>query len=418
MSTQEITKSFKVEPDQSSAFIAEAFGIEAGYTKEVLDLTLPDTLHGVTYITGESGSGKTTLLKQLGWEEDYSLPIPDGALYSWADSEEEAIKLLSMVGLGDALLFVSKYGELSDSQQHRAELYLHLLNGTDPLLIDEFLATLDRESAKAVSFVFQKICRKLDRDIVVATSHTDLIEYLQPDLLVEGKAFPSRWSIEVSPVAATNPFVPNLTYTEKDKEWYRDCSLGELHYKGKYTGGVKDYLAARYEGKLVGFLIATYRMHDGGRRISRLVTHPSYRGCGIGQAITKRYLEEEPGADVVASMARFNPVFAKAGMKRVEDSEQKPPTGLKTDLKQFDFDRDNWYSKDYCVEFMQDPECREMMAEYASTVNYLVTPGGESLTDDEVAERIESKAQTAGRILWNIRPKTMAKFVGPAYPSD
>lgn len=410
-----IEQTFTVEPSQSSAEIAEAFGIEAGHEKRVVDVEVPNELPDVTYITGESGCGKTTLMKELGWSQAaQQIDIPDGPLFEWADDTGEALRLLSQVGLSDATLFVSRYEELSDSQQFRARLYKRLLSDDDVLFFDEFLSTLDRMTARPVAYVFQKVCRRLDKKVVVATAHNDLREYLQPSLYIEGKAFPSRWTVDYQPdIEPENPFIDNLEIRDEDKEWYRECHLGELHYKGKYTGGVKDYKACYYDDKLVGFLISTYRMWDGGRRISRLVTHPSYRSCGIGQYIVEDYLEERPEADTVAAMARFNPVFEKAGMTRVEDSEVKPPTGLTTDLKAEGFDKDQWYSKSYCIDFMQDSDNRDLLAEYAEELSYFVSPGGEYLEDDEVQEKIENDAELAGRVLWNVRPKTMAKFVGP-----
>jgi GNAT superfamily N-acetyltransferase len=313
-------------------------------------------------------------------------------------------------------MFVSTYEELSDSQQYRAQLYNGLLSDKETLYFDEFLSTLDRKTAHSVAFVFQKVVRRSDKNVVLSTAHSDLSDYLQPNLEVVGKAFPHEWEvIEHENREITNPFTDNLDFSWEDKEWYRECRLGELHYKGKYTGGVKDYLAAYYNDKLVGFLISIYRMHDGGRRISRLVTHPSYRSVGIGRTIVEKYLEHKPSADVVAEMAKYNPVFDRAGMERVENSEVKPPTGLHTDLRDCGFDHDKWYQKSYCIDFMQDKENRKMFAEYASNLSNYITPAGRNLTEEEREDKIINEPQTAGRVLWNVRPKEMAKFVGPEY---
>lgn len=409
-----VEKSFTVEPDQTSAEIAEAFGIGGGYERQVLDVELPETLPQVTYITGESGCGKTTLLRELcEGSPDNLTDVPDGPLWTWADDVDTALEYMSKVGLSDATMFVSRYEELSDSQQYRARLYHALLSDKPVLYFDEFLSTLDRETARAVAYVFQKVCRRNDKKVVVATAHDDLEPYLQPDLTVRGSAFPHEWEVIEHEGEPSNPFTDDLRFEWKDADWYRECRLGELHYKGKYTGGVKDYLAVYRGDRLLGLLIATYRMHDGGRRISRVVVHPSYRGIGIGQALVSRYLEKEPAADTVAEMAKYNPVFEKAGMERVEDSVVKPPSGLKTDLDEAGFDRDRWHDKDYCIAFMDDREAREMFAEYASDVGVHVSPGGKSLDTERVAEKLRTEPQTAGRVLWNVRPKRMAKFVGP-----
>lgn len=417
----EYSKSFEIEPNSDGANIAEAFGISGGYEKTVVDLEIPEKLPHVTYITGESGCGKSTLLDLIAEENNSNIynhknfEPEDGPLWSWAPDEDKGIEYMSKVGLGDATLFLSTYNELSDSQQYRAMLYKIVLDNPDVVFIDEFLSTLDRKTAKPVSYVFQKLLRRNNITAVVATAHDDLSEYLQPNLEIVGRAFPSRWSInKYQNRDIKNPIEP-LKYEMKDADWYRNCRLAELHYKGKYTGGVKDYIACYYDGRLVGLLLATYRMSDGGRRISRVVVHPSYRSCGVGQRIVEHYLDMEPSADVVAQMAKFNPVFKKAGMERLDNSVVKPPSGLTTDLKSAGFDTDKWYDKEYCKEFMSEKENRRVIADYASELSNYVTPGGKNLENDEVENKLLSEDYTAGRVLWNVRKKELAKFVGPEF---
>jgi ABC-type ATPase with predicted acetyltransferase domain len=42
--------------------------------------------------------------------------------------------------------------------------------------MDEFCATLDRETAKIVAFNVQKQARRMGRAVIVATTHTDLFK--------------------------------------------------------------------------------------------------------------------------------------------------------------------------------------------------------------------------------------------------
>lgn len=407
-----IEKSFVIESYDDANYITEAFGIDGGYKKEILKLNLPDELPKVTYITGESGCGKSLLIKYL-FGEQTQIEIPkDKPLFKWAENEYESLKLLSLVGLGDATLFISKYEHLSDSQQARARLYLNLISNKDVIVVDEFLSTLDRKTAKSVAYVFQKAIRKTGKSLVVATAHDDLFNFLQADLNIVGKAFPSRWEVYERKDEITNPFKGNIKISYKDKHWYKDLRLGELHYKGKYTGGTKDFISVELDGEYIGALVSTYRMHDGGRRISRVVIHPSYRGCGIGVELVKFYLRDNPTADVVASMAMYNPVFEHAGMKRVKDSEIKPPSGLYSKIKEYGFDKNKWYSKTYCLEFCKDDKVRRKISEYSKKAGYLVTPAGEYLSDEDVKSKILNEVKTCGRVLWGFRPRKMAKFMG------
>ena len=411
-----IFKQFTLQSYDEANLITEAFGIESGYTNTILDLELPNKLPNITYITGESGCGKTTLMKEMLSLYNLQESIPeikkDTPLFLWGKDKELNLKLLSLVGLGDSTLFISKYHELSDSQQYRAKLYSLLLNDNEYLILDEFLSTLDRKTAKAVAYMFQKAIRKLNKKLIVITAHEDLRDYLQADLIIHGKAFPSEWKVEVLQQDINNPFLNTLIIKQEEKIWYRNARLGELHYKGKYTGGVKDYYGMYLNNDLIGLLIGTYRMHDGGRRISRVVIHPSYRGCGLGVHLIKYYLSKNPTADVIASMALYNPVFEKAGMIRMQDVKVDPNTKLKKVLINNNFDMKKWYSKSYCDEFMKTIENKRCLLTILTQIHYLICPGGKYLEKDELIQRILDDSNTAGRVLWNLRPKTMAKFIG------
>lgn len=410
-------KSYTIKPEKGTEFVADAFGIYGDFENKILDITLPRKLPNIVYITGESGCGKTTLMKELGYDENEPILIPDKPLFLWDSDENKTLQLLSFVGLGEATLFMQKYENLSDSQKFRAKIFLHLLSDKKRIFIDEFLSTLDRMTAKPVAYCLQKAFRKFNKQVIVSTAHSDLFNYLQPDLYIVGRAFPSRWESQNYREhnilnGIKNPFIENLKIQKHDKYWYNQCSLGELHYRGKYTGGVKDYWGCYYENKLVGLLIGTYRMGDGGRRISRLVVHPSYRGVGIGVHLVKEYLKEFPTADTIAAMAKYNPVFEKAGMIRMKDSVNEPDKKLKDELKKRNFCFNKWYDKTYCTTFMGEESNRKMLMKFSEKFGLFVQPGGKKLTDKEIKLKIKKEKFTAGRLLWIVRPKVMAKFKG------
>ena len=50
--------------------------------------------------------------------------------------------------------------------------------------MDEFAACLDRDTAKIISFNLQKIARSHGKAVIVATTHSDLVEDLSPSVLV------------------------------------------------------------------------------------------------------------------------------------------------------------------------------------------------------------------------------------------
>lgn len=413
-----VRKEFVVEPNEKGNLIAESFGVTGGYVNKIADLSIPDEW-SVLYITGESGCGKTTIAREiadaLGVPFDSQIEIPHNKpLFLWGgESEEnqaETLKKLSYVGLSDAVLWLNYYNDLSDSQKARARMYL-MLEKSDLIIVDEFLSTLDRETAKAVAYCFQKAVRIQGKKLVAVTAHNDLQKYLQADYVILGEAFPSRWSIKKNEYDLGNPILYDLIIKWGEKEDYKVCRLGELHYKGKYTGGTKEYLFAYLNEKMVGVLVSTYNMHTGGRRISRLVVHPSYRGCGIGKKLVKEYLSEFPDTDVVASMALYNPVFERAGMHRVDDVNISSPAGLKSALKQHGFDFERWYDKQYLSGFCDNISARAMLSEFSNKATSMVCPGGKYLTDEEIKEKIVNSKETAARVLFGFRPRTMAKYI-------
>jgi ABC-type ATPase with predicted acetyltransferase domain len=402
-------KEFIVTPENQSLLVAEAFGIQEGWQNKIVDVELPDVLPPIVLITGESGCGKSTLLKMLGSVTDVS--IPDTPLHAWAETEEESLCLLNAVGLNDASLFVLRFNQLSDSQQARARMYLYLCRKLKILFVDEFLSTLDRKTAKALAFSFQKTLRKEKVNLIAATAHEDLSEYLQPDLLVVGRAFPSRWIVIENQSAISKPF--QISIEQRDKSAYREHTLGEIHYKGKYTGGKQEYLSASVGGEIVGWLVGKILPGTSQHRISRVVVHPTYRGCGVGQLLIGDYMRLHPDCDTVAAMARFNPVFERAGMTRVKDVIITPPSQLKsiplTSLQ--------WASKQACFDLMAEEKYRVLVAPFAST--QYVNPGG-SLNGNKdrktaLSVLVKTNQSAAAAVLWGLRPRTMAKYVGPKH---
>ena len=404
-----VEKTFSNEIPASDLDVAEAFGLSDGFETTIRAEIQED--YDVILITGESGSGKTVIAREIGitklpeFSED--VPIADAL----GIKHEQSLRMLSSFGLGDAKLFTLPYEALSDSQQARframAATVATPVGGR--VVIDEFLTTLDRSTARFVAYSIRKAIVRSGRRLVAVTSMDDIAPWLMPDQIVSGKAFPCRFATSCGlrwddPLSA-------ITYRYGTKDDYRRCSLGDLHYRGKYTGGPKEYLFALFDGEEIAVLLATNRISDDGRRIARLVVHPKARGCGIGARLVRRYLEDFPDTDVVASMARFSSVFESAGMERAKDSIQMAPMGLQRALEPFGFDAGKWHSIDECRALMQDDGARHALSRFSSRCTKLMQPGGEHLTASEIAERIVADPEQAGRILWWLRPRRYAKYV-------
>lgn len=213
MSTEthlKITREFpcRVNRTQRVMNVAEAFGIglEDKLFTVFKDLELTVTQGDVIYVTGQSGSGKSVLLreitaglasagKKISLIDDVVLDPEKPIIDQLGKDMADATRLLAMAGISDAYLFLRSPGELSDGQRYRLRLAKLLETDSDVWVADEFGAVLDRVTAQCVAFNCQKLARKMGKTLVVATTHTDLIEALGPSMIVR-KRFHDRVELE------------------------------------------------------------------------------------------------------------------------------------------------------------------------------------------------------------------------------
>lgn len=199
-----LSRSFssKVEPTEHVQQCATMFGIGID---EDIKITLYQDLEiklgkgRIIYLTGDSGAGKSCLLKDIRANLDKGFqPIetPEVADLSEAPLVDQfdglglkdVGELLAYVGIAEAFVYLRKPQELSDGQRYRFLLakMLHeaggMPDGVVPVIfIDEYLAFLDRETAKCVAFQTRRVARKSGICFVVATTHSDIAEDLAAD---------------------------------------------------------------------------------------------------------------------------------------------------------------------------------------------------------------------------------------------
>ena len=177
--------------------VAEAFGLGLDDKEFVIfDHQEIEVQPGdVVYITGQSGSGKSVLLRELS-----ARMKADGLTVADIDAVElldkpvidqigkdvaQALNLLSLAGLNDAYLFIRRPSELSDGQRYRFRLAKIIESGAKVWVADEFLAVLDRITAKALALNLRRTAKKAGATLMVATTHTDMVQDLAPNLYIE-----------------------------------------------------------------------------------------------------------------------------------------------------------------------------------------------------------------------------------------
>ncbi len=195
----QIDKRFQTEVERSPRVleIAEAFGLGLDDKEFVVfdnqDITIVPG--DVVYITGQSGGGKSVLLRELAKKMvSEGMTIADLDLVMLENKPlidqigkdtNDSIRLMGMAGLNDAYLFIRRPSELSDGQRYRFRLAKCIESNASVWFADEFLAILDRKTAKVIAFNLQKVARKCGVTLMVATTHTDMVADLAPSVYVD-----------------------------------------------------------------------------------------------------------------------------------------------------------------------------------------------------------------------------------------
>lgn len=142
---------------------------------------------GVIY--GASGSGKTTFAKHVFGTEcfvqllDLSLPIIEQFPKSW--SYDDCQRILSGVGLSQVVCWIRPAHTLSNGQRFRAEIALQMSRDSKIIVIDEWTSVVDRTVGKAMSKTIGKFARRNKVKIVLLSCHSDVIEWLEPDWVLD-----------------------------------------------------------------------------------------------------------------------------------------------------------------------------------------------------------------------------------------
>lgn len=211
-----IDKRFKTRVARSPRIleVAESFGIGLEEKEFIVfdNLELTVKQGDVVYITGQSGSGKSLLLKDLDRQmrergkkvvnlDHISLDDSKPLIDQIGKDTNDAIRLLGAAGINDAYLFVRKPSELSDGQRYRFRLAKAIETEAEVWVADEFLAVLDRVAAKVIAYSLQKTARRAKATVIVATTHTDMVPDLGPDLYIE-KRYREKLRVETIENAA------------------------------------------------------------------------------------------------------------------------------------------------------------------------------------------------------------------------
>lgn len=311
--------------DSSVKRISELFDYNyTGKSEHIIpEIQLPSEFN-IGLIVGPSGSGKTQLLNTLGtpnipeWNQEK-------AIVSHFDSVEEAFEKFLAVGLNSVPTWVKPFHVLSNGEKFRANLARQLGSS---IIIDEFTSVIDRNVAKSCSYALNRYITKNElNNIVFASCHYDIIDWLQPDWVFDtslGEYLP-RGSLQ-------SPEIMVELYPATTAAW---SIFSKHHYLTERINNSARCWIAVWNDTLVGFtsiLAFPHKYIKNGWREHRTVVLPDFQGLGIGVR-----LSDTIGEIILKNDGRF---FSKTSHPRMgeyrEYSNKWKPTS-KNKMKRTDY---------------------------------------------------------------------------------
>ena len=358
----------------NTSYICSAFGIEFERGRNVIarDVEIDYEPGQIVLFTGPSGSGKSSLLRAAARQEEGVIELNDppeseaSLIDTLGDDAPAAVHLLSLCGLAEAMLMLRTPGQLSDGQRYRYAIARCLAAKPRTIVADEWCAKLDRVTAKVVSHNARKIADRTAElppsqrtGFLVATTHDDIIDDLQPDTIVrclgDGTVEVERKKKEKEKKDKNRPFRRTISFLDRlgitegaASDW---PYFARWHYRGHGLGPVRSVRLLWHDNDPIGICIFGFgplsssarnrafgitgslstlkakRINRNFATVSRLVLDPRYRGAGLAAAFLRACcrLAPWPWIELVSEMAALVPFCQAAGFRRIAGAAPKGP---------------------------------------------------------------------------------------------
>lgn len=175
---------------------------------------------------------------------------------------------------------------LSNGQKARAEAALAMVKTNDTVIIDEWTSVVDRTVAKVMSHCIQKFARKNKKKIILISCHYDVIEWLNPDWIIDCNK--SQWIDRrlLHPDERKRKEQLSFDIREIDRSSWKYFS--KYHYLSDKLAGGKNITYGLFFGHdQIGFQCFSNYVPNKKNKIpifhsNRTVIHPDYAGMGLG----------------------------------------------------------------------------------------------------------------------------------------
>lgn len=234
----------------------------------------------VGLIVGPSGCGKSTVAKHL-FGDHFHPELQWGAPSVLDDfkpdlSVADIGAACSSVGFNTVPAWLRPHAVLSNGEKFRVELARRMLELEDPIVVDEFTSVVDRQVAQVGSHAVAKFVRKHGRRFVAVSCHHDIVDWLQPDWVLEPATMTFTWrSLQRRPSL-------EVEVAEVEYETWR--LFAPYHYLSADLNKACRSFALLVNGQPVAFagiLSFPHPKVKDIRRCSRLVTLPDWQGLGL-----------------------------------------------------------------------------------------------------------------------------------------
>jgi ABC-type thiamine transport system ATPase subunit len=250
-----------------------------------MDVPIDERDWKIGLIVGPSGAGKSATARALfgdaligGYPWDDALSIIDQI---GAGGVQEAVGALTAVGFGSTPAWLRPYRHLSNGEQFRATLARALLEPREVVVFDEFTSVVDRVVARIGSAAVAAAVRRREKTRFVAvTCHEDVLDWLQPDWVLEPHLGRFAWrSLQRRPDISLA-----IRSCSRDVwAWFR-----VHHYLSDSLAVASLCYVATVDDVPVGFIALLPFPHNhrhGLWRVHRVVVLPEWQGVGVGRAL-------------------------------------------------------------------------------------------------------------------------------------
>ncbi len=234
----------------------------------------------VGLIVGPSGCGKTSVMRDL-FDESPTLTWEGDSViddFSTDNTIADITAACSAVGFNTIPAWLRPRRVLSNGEQFRVDLARRILELPDPVVVDEFTSVVDRQVAKIGSHAVQKWARRNSRQFVAVSCHYDIIDWLQPDWVLEPATMTFKWR-SVQPRPRLKGWVRRVPYSTWEMFAPYHYLTSSLHRAARCFG-----LFIEGVSHPVAFVGTLHRPHAQCRDItgnSRTVVLPDYQGLGL-----------------------------------------------------------------------------------------------------------------------------------------